>query len=245
MKTSRSISRNKKAQVTWFIIMGIVIFMILLLVIYYTNSYIPARRLSFDKSSISSYIQSCVDKTSQDGLRLLGNQGLYINPQQYTTGQKISYLLKDNKILVPSKEAIEQDLSSYIEHNLLTCLNNFSEFGKNAWTVSYEQPQVAASLNIQDVSLKVKFPVNVKKQDAIISINDFSTSEDIKLLKLYDIISRIIAAQQQEKALDLTELTRHAINLTIFPYNNATIYVAEDPSSILINKPYTIMFATD
>ncbi len=237
---------NKKAQVTYFLIFGIIILIVILFLIYlnYASSISSSRRLTFDRSSILLYVQSCVDKTSLDGLLLIGKQGLYLEPKEFVSN-KISFLLRNGKLLLQSKGNIESELSVYVQNNLLNCLENFQAFKRNLWDVSYENPRIEASINLDDVSFSVKFPINIKREELTISISDFSVKHDVRLFYLHDFINKTLTIKMQEKALDLTELTNYNINLTIFPYQDALIYAIEDTDSLILGKPYLVMFATD
>jgi len=246
MKDKEYRTYNKKGQVTYFLIFGIILLIVILFLIYlnYSSSYSSSKRLTFDKSSIASYIQSCVDKTSLDGLVLVGRQGLYLEPKEFVSN-KISFLLRNGKLLLQSKGNIESELSVYVQDNLLNCLENFQAFKSNLWEVFYENPRIEASINLDDVSFSVKFPVNVKREELTISISDFNAKHEIRLFYLYDLINKILDTQLNEHALDLTELTNYNINLTIFPYQDSLIYAIEDTDSLVLGKPYLVMFASD
>ncbi|MBI2546084.1 hypothetical protein HYV81_02805 [Candidatus Woesearchaeota archaeon] len=234
--------KKTKAQLSIFIVLGVLILIFLFIVFYYIySSYASPDRLKFERSSIASYMQACVDKTSSDALKLAGRQGLYTAPKDALAN--VSYLLKGNLNKLPSQQAIEQDLSRYVEQHLLACLGNFAEFEQLEWSVSYEQPKASASMNLNDVSFSVSFPVNVKQQDLTISLNQFSVKQDIRLLYLYRIIEKMLATLQAEQAIDLTDMTNYNINLTVFPYQNASVYALEDPEHMISGKPYLVMFA--
>ena len=134
-------TQKTKGQVSIFIVLGVLILIFLLIAFYYMySSYASPDRLKFERSSIASYLQACVDKTSSDALKLVGRQGLYIVSKD-ALAYNVSYLLKGNLNKVPSQQAIEHGLSQYVEQHLLPCLNNFADFEHLEWSVSYEQPK--------------------------------------------------------------------------------------------------------
>ena len=74
----------KKAQITIFIIVGILILFIFMFMIFLTGSF-TKQKLSmeaeevftkaFKKEALRIYVQDCLDDGLKDGLRLLGSQG--------------------------------------------------------------------------------------------------------------------------------------------------------------------------
>ncbi len=79
--------RGKKAQVTYYIIAGVILLFIVAFVIYLMSR--PAKDilreipsvsvLSSEKKPIADLITSCIAEVSEDGLRRLGDKGGYIN----------------------------------------------------------------------------------------------------------------------------------------------------------------------
>src|SRR3989344_2850242 len=69
---------DKKAQIAFIIIAAIFIAIVAALVIYAANHFRnknSAEPLVFEKTSIENYVSSCIKKTAEDSLRLLGRQG--------------------------------------------------------------------------------------------------------------------------------------------------------------------------
>ena len=82
---------NRKSQLTFFIIIGLIILVIMGFAYYtvrQTSKYTTekethkAQETSFDTTSIKSYISSCLEKTTKDGIQLLGKQGGVIHEDQ-------------------------------------------------------------------------------------------------------------------------------------------------------------------
>jgi hypothetical protein len=138
--------RNKKSQITFFILIGIIIIVLMGFVFYInkqTSSYrtkketLESHETTFDITVIKDYIESCLEKTTRDGINLLGAQGgliyenqggIVISPLQLVQGvdyiilnkggteTNISYGLKT--INVPSFSCEDSTPST-----LITCKN--------------------------------------------------------------------------------------------------------------------------
>ncbi len=87
----KKIKFQTKAQLTFFILIGFVILIVMGLVFYVgkqTTGYktrketLISQETAFDITSIRTYITACLGKTANDGMKLLGNQGGVIYEEQ-------------------------------------------------------------------------------------------------------------------------------------------------------------------
>lgn len=80
----------KRGQVTIFIVLGLVVLLIVG-VFYFTKikvAEVPAEEITISKIAaefqpVRDYVTSCVEQTAKEGLRLVGEQGGYIYPEDY------------------------------------------------------------------------------------------------------------------------------------------------------------------
>ena len=92
--------QNKKAQITLIIAIAVFIVIIAGLIFYVANYYKKSsiEPLVFEKASIENYINVCVKKTAEDGLKQLGKQGFVVDNSK-----------------VPSIEEIQNQLNSILQ----------------------------------------------------------------------------------------------------------------------------------
>jgi hypothetical protein len=133
---------NKKSQISFFIIIGFVILIIMSLIFYMQRSQsekktesenFKARSTTFDVSSVKSYIDVCLQKTAKEGIILLGDQGGRIDQDQGGSGTRPSNFYtkfddKDTKvsyglIRIPLKPTTQTYLCESSTINI-TCENN-------------------------------------------------------------------------------------------------------------------------
>ena len=126
--------RNKKGQVTIFIIVAIII-IVLGILIYFFYPKISST-LGFGTVTPSSYLQDCLKDKITTTAKELSLQGGSLNPEHY-------YLYEDNKIeyLCYSelpylqcvmqqpmlKDHIENEIKTAIENDANNCLNNMEK----------------------------------------------------------------------------------------------------------------------
>ena len=87
-------------------------------------------RLAFEQGAIQNFLDSCVEKTGHDGLRLLGIQGGRIKPRDYLQTPKgtVEYLLRQKSNKLPSLDEMKDELSQYIAANANSCFRDFAIF---------------------------------------------------------------------------------------------------------------------
>ena len=185
---------KKRAQITPFIILGLVLFASFMFMFYITNSLSSKQKikhLTFDHSTIDLYVTSCLDRVATSALVLLGKQGGYIEPPSFiqTPRYKVTYLLDNLTIRIPPVEVMESQLSSYISNNLnVACLNDFDIFRQQHWNVSYGQPDVETDINPASVVFRATFPLSVTKGDTTIKLDRFIVTKDVRLAHILSLI---------------------------------------------------------
>ncbi|MBI2565042.1 hypothetical protein HYV79_03585 [Candidatus Woesearchaeota archaeon] len=133
----------KKAQVTIFIILGIIILVVLSLLIVLVSKTIiigGAQSIEEKKQELQEYLQSCLKETAEQAIYLIGSGGGYINPLgSYKHGEPgdgipaeahmfietgmLPYVLTSTNIILRSKEELENTISKYVVAELNNCLN--------------------------------------------------------------------------------------------------------------------------
>ncbi len=139
----KKIKFQTKAQLTFFILIGFVILIVMGLVFYVgkqTTGYktrketLISQETAFDITSIRTYVTACLGKTANDGMKLLGDQGGVIYPDQGGIGNETRppslYLILtqgDNEINI-SYGLKRANYTDYLcEGSSITCINNISE----------------------------------------------------------------------------------------------------------------------
>ncbi|MCH7850945.1 MAG: hypothetical protein IH845_04855, partial [Nanoarchaeota archaeon] len=135
---------NNKAQITIFVIIAIVLVGGILA--YFTlRDNLGGRRVPVELEPVYEYYLECLEETTRDGIRLLGEQGGYIETPEFEPGssfmpfsnqldffgQGVPYWLyiSGNNLLkeqVPSKSFMESELSIYVGEHSTNC--NFDEY---------------------------------------------------------------------------------------------------------------------
>jgi hypothetical protein len=234
---------NRKGQLTLFILLGLIV----LLVFASFFALMPKSRipLDFTAPSIQSYLDNCLTQTAEEGLGLLGKQGGRIQLQEYVSAPHhgISFWLKEGALTAPSKEEMENQLVLYINNNLGRCINGFEAFEDRGWQVEASSFSTTTSINRQDVSFAVSYPISITQEESSLSISELRATLQVRLGYVHDAAREATLFMQKNGKMDLTALDASTLNITIFPYKDALIYQFADQNSILQNKPFVFNLA--
>lgn len=238
---------NKNAQITLIFAIAISILIIAAFIFYaagYYKNRAPLKPPVFEKASIENYINGCVKKTAEEGLKQLGKQGGLITIGGYLTvpNTGIVYLYNNGNRL-PSMEKMQNELSFYINKKLNDCLKDFKDFKKQGWDVENGRVGAKTVVNEEDVYFEVNFQIKVSDKGRSISFERFVHKSDVRLKHIYGLVSRIVSFRENyNRAIDMKELGKYDVNITVMDNENALIYVIRDSKSRVRDKPYTFVF---
>ena len=221
---------NRKGQITTFILIGLLV-IALAVGIYLTRDtlfrgIVIPKELSVPEQAegIRQYVQQCFDRVLNDGIRLISSQGGYINiPEDpFRVGSSRNFLPfhEDNKVAywfyqadnlvnvnqVPTTNLMEQELASYVEENLFTCLGNFVDF--ESFTIIPGAVNAVVNIKTYQVLSRIDFPLNVNRNDFEFTFDQFYSVSDVPLGDLYSLAKRVFDEENQQfffekKTLDL------------------------------------------
>jgi hypothetical protein len=245
--------KNKKNQITVFIIIGIIIlFFIILSIIILNNINLKHNVITFSEESVSNYVKNCIEFEAIKAVKILGIQGGYINiPSDnllYTNEDetsKTTLLYNQGNNNVPSKEQIEEQITEYVIDNMITCLNNFQVYRDIGIDVSFSEPTGETFITEKEIIIILDFPINLHRMDSTITINNFQKEiKPIRKLYIMNTVTEIVDFYSIEKGFDLTNLEDKDLDIIIVPYKEESIIVLlKDKKSEIYNSPYNFRFA--
>ena len=149
--------KNKRAQVTIFIIIAIVI-VAGILAYFALSGKIGSRALPKELSPAYNYFLSCIQEETQNAVLIMGSQGGYIEVPEFSPGSEYMpfssqldflgtpvpywYYISGNGVAkeqVPSKEKMETQIEDYLKENIALC--NFASFEQQGFGIE-SQPLV-------------------------------------------------------------------------------------------------------
>ncbi len=229
---------SRKSQITFVLIFAIIIFLVFLFLIL---SSIKSQRATDteDLQSVDVFVRSCLEKTANKGLYILGLQNGIEFDDYITIGEyKINYAYHDGSRVL-SLNDIEKQLEKYIKVNLDDCIDGFKEFPE----VQYQN----GSLDVEAISTFTSM-IFTAEYDAYITVDNTKQ----KLGKIQARIPVRMALLQNTMEyianhypeIELYEhLASRPINISIYPVDGNLFYVLIDEKSKPDNINYKYVFA--
>src|SRR3989344_2232993 len=157
-------SNIKKGQVAVFVIVALVVVGGVLTYFLFKDSFSPQVQ-SAELEPVFEYYQSCIKNVAEKGLSVAGSQGGWIEVPEYAPGSSYSpssshlnflgnpvpywmYVSANGVIKeqVPSINIIEEQLSNYVEEELLFC--DFRVFLEQGIYIESENPEVSIDIKV-------------------------------------------------------------------------------------------------
>ncbi|TKJ17693.1 hypothetical protein CEE44_04135 [Candidatus Woesearchaeota archaeon B3_Woes] len=260
-KLNKKLFNTIKAQVTAFILVGILIIAIVWGALYISEYFAKkdmekfapiGHQLTLESDTIKENIDNCIQSLTDKGMQLMSDQGLYLEiPEDYNYDENYAYWLKNTINIMPSSfEKIDQDLAYYINSNLPTCAN-LDEFKENGWDISQFLPFTTIQINKEDMSIEVRYTIDVKKQDFERQFSNSIYNPKIRFRQIYGKSVDFINTQLLRPDFDFNNpLENYDASLYKFEYerlDNQTLLfsIIDSQSKILDGKPFTLKFAAD
>ena len=242
---------NKRAQLTIFIIIAILIVAVVALFFSLRgNLKLPGKPASPETAEIQNFVQECLDDSLEEVVFKVGeNGGYYFPPKVSTPVLEVPYYIKNNKNLMPSKEDIEREISRGIERELFFCIEDFTFF-ENEYEITKGKitpPEVV--IEPERVLIEMNYPLTIQKGDSKSKIEDFNSEVPVRLGIVYDAFARFVEEEIKTPEMCvncLLEVLGEGLYINNFKENdNTEIFVLTDYNSIINKKKFIYNFANE
>lgn len=186
---------GKKAQVTAFIILGILIVAAFGLFLYARNIGLgisPERFIASKKNAIEDRIDECTKQQAERALDIIAKQGGTFTPTRAKTfnNYRINYLCYNipgteqcsNRVL--TLRSMEDELSNFLENNLRGCIK-LDEFKAGSYSLQPGNLEVSSTIGQNNVLVVVDYPITLQKDQARLTIQRYTTTINVPLGRLY------------------------------------------------------------
>ncbi len=204
---------NKRAQLSLFLLLGIVILVVVILILHLKSlgpSPLPVSKLQ--TAPLKSYVQNCVELTSKRAIINLGIQGGFIGIPDSAYGYKVQtlsipgtsepvvYLYNwdysgvDRRSLFQSIPVWQDEIARYVNNNLGTCLNGFQPFIDEGYNVQVGTLKTKVTIRSNDVVVTANYPITLTKGGSKVKLQSFQSIVEVPLLKVHEQVDDIINA---------------------------------------------------
>lgn len=239
----------KKAQITIFIIIGILIIgmIILFYQLYGFQEYEDPADIP-ESGAIKTLIKGCIYETTLEAIYYLGQHGGYYDVPLNSYRDEIPYYFFNEQNLMPTKTIYQNEINNYIDDNLFFCTQNIFEIYPEL-DITSEEVKSKTTITQNGFNVYVKYPVYIKKMKSKVNLEDFTVDVyNIYFDKIYNAIDEIIVSQQQKPDLICTSCIldiadRYNLHVDIERFNESVIFTITDFNSSVYESEYKFMFA--
>lgn len=212
------LKRGKKAQVTIFIILALVL-VVLVASYFIFKDKLQKNNVPENFQNVENSFISCVESQLSEGVLTLETQGGYIYLPDYEVGSMYSpfssqlnfmgikipywyYVSAANlpKNQVPSKENMEKDLEKFLIDSIKTC--SFDSYISNDYEIFKSEPEVKVIIQDNVIKANVNMQLNVLRGEESYSFEKHSISLNSKLGILYDDAVSLYNQEMEEMFLE-------------------------------------------
>ncbi len=192
-----------KAQVTLFIIIGLVLLLSSAVFFYYLTvskeeqENVPVPR-EITQASFTAYVESCLDATAAIVIEKSAHQGGMYDSVYYKSrgGTKINYWCyrEEDQQCVNAlflKKDLEEQIVYGIRQELNQCLD-FASFEEQGYTINEGRIEGKAIIVADTVDLTLTYPIKLKKETQEITVETFHTVIPTPLGELYTVAQHIL-----------------------------------------------------
>ena len=223
----RCFSSNKKAQVTVFIILGIILLLVLAVIIAVKTELVtfkPSEAATTEKGRVENFLTSCIDSLGNEAIGLIGIQGGYVEvPTRISEDNNlhlkaspihtVPYWAYGSNVDIPQLPLVKSQIDTHIQNNLRACVFDLEPF-KDTYDI-IEKSGITVDTEIVDskVIFNVRWDLEVrdKSGETISNLIDHVSDSPIKLKRVHDTARQII--EREMKDLKLEDITQDLIAL--------------------------------
>jgi len=251
----------KKAQISAFIIFGILLVVLIAIIFFITKNqnHISEKDTTGNTNKIQTFLEECTENVAQYGLYKSGVQGGFlVLPANYfksitdiTYGYNQKGENPNNKVLTPTSSLVEDQVKEYIKEHIDSCYDAL----KTIPDISIEkkgEPIIELSLNKKDSFVKVSTPITISlAKNVQIEKIEVTRYIEVPLLTTLVDVSNFLHNIQTEKIKD-TELQTFSLDNLLSSNTNTTVFIENDNaifvhtlqnSKSVQSKPYLFAYA--
>lgn len=238
---------NKQAQVTVFIIMGIVILFTVSIVLFIKSEtskiWTEKFLLPEEVMPVREYVQNCLEDVSREGINNIGARGGYAtyddipeevkrNPRARLNlfpeaGAVIPLWYYREKEYKPTLYEMQHMLADHIEENIDSCIGDFEAFSDKFEIERLSKPvirraeegKVLKYLARNDVIIDMiyRFKITSKADDEETKMSLFNAKIPIRLKKVFELAEQIYNAENEQLFLEEQLINLMSLNEDLIP----------------------------
>ncbi|MBI4451629.1 hypothetical protein HY642_06665 [Candidatus Woesearchaeota archaeon] len=233
----------RQAQLSVFIIVGIVVALLAGAIIYLQQKPAAAPGVLPAVEQVTGQVETCIREVTVAGAYLMASQGglIYSRDDALQTDlRQVAYHLKEGVDVAPSRESMEAELSLFIADSLPLCLHDAGV--SNMWVLPQSFPEVQTSLQASAIVVQIDYPLSLDAPQ--ITVGKFSSAVRLRLGHMLNVARQLQQDILSNRWIDMHGLAALDLPTRVFPYDNETlVYSLEDEGSEVQGSRLVLNFA--
>jgi uncharacterized membrane protein YqiK len=232
----------RKAQISWFVVLGLVFLIMLLIVSWlaYSTRFISKKPQQLVTSEselekVKTYLENCEKELAENTLILIGNQGGKIDVKDYSEieGNKVGIVSNS----FPSLEDISKDVAGYIDQKLArTCMPETV----TKKTVETSRPKTIVTFNDKETVVETDWEVTLTfENNTKQGINMVKFSLPVRMKPIHEAITKDLETPGTD--LNFVDSLDKMDVKEIF-YQDKIVNIIIDHKSKVKDKPYKFFY---
>ena len=253
--------RSKLAQITLYIILGLILVFVVGLGVYFVGNVSKqetektsekTQELGLEFEPVEIYMRDCIKKSVIESAYEFGQQQGYFRipePVLSINSSSLAYYYYKSKNIIPSNDRFQEEFSRIMEDNVITYCSDFSIFENTGFSVKTSNASTSVRILEDKVIIDIDYPLDVTKDQTKANLKKFSYTLQFRIGHIINISRELVDALAKEPyALDLTLLLNYDVDISVIHYDKChDIYIINDNESK--TKPtdfdYVYFFATE
>lgn len=233
--------KKGRAQITVFIILGVIILAAIALVMFLNSQgqkqelskeFFLSNNIEPSVTNIESFSLDCLENSALDGLELIGIQGGYYKKPELNFDLEwafIPYYYHKGSFLMPSPQKIESELASFVNDNIASCINDITF---NNFAISYDTPATKTSIQPGKVifTTNLKLTIESKGKTTLFEMQNHPVAINSSLFDIIKVATYITDSHKEDPDfICINCLTQLAKEKSLY-----VDFIAFEPDSTLI-----------
>ena len=210
--------KNRKGQVTIFIIIGIIIVAAVAIFFAFRGNLFGQNIPANIQPAYNSFL-SCIEDKTKIGIDVLESQGGHITLPPFEPGNSFMpfsselnflgnpipywYYVSGNNIpkeQVPSQSDMEKSLANFVDDNIRNC--DYQNYYSQGFEITQDVPTATVTINNNNINVNLKMNLKINYGNDTVLIQNHQVSVNSNLGQLYISAKAVYAKEQKELFLE-------------------------------------------
>ena len=180
---------DKKAQVTIFVIIAILIIAAVSLFFLLKSSIGEKSKYPAEIEPIYNHISTCLKDSSIKGLNFIATQGGYYKAPEALSkdcfDKKLVFYYLNSREYIPTTKKIEHEMNDYLLNYLGDCFD-LNYYRKQGYNITEKNFSISTKVNAENLNIKMDYPLVISKRETKVSLKNFNSEITFNTKKFLD-----------------------------------------------------------